>query len=71
LSPLAHLLVGANTWFVGRAQEGLPAMEEVVRLAPMGPIFRWALGYHYALVGRFSDAGREAAWLTENATELP
>jgi TolB-like protein/tRNA A-37 threonylcarbamoyl transferase component Bud32/tetratricopeptide (TPR) repeat protein len=71
LSPLAHLLVGANTWFVGRAQEGIPAMEEVVRLAPTGPIFRWALGYHYALVERFSDAGREAAWLTENATELP
>jgi serine/threonine protein kinase/Flp pilus assembly protein TadD len=71
LSPLAHLLVGANTWFVGRAQEGLQAMEEVVRLAPLGPIFRWALGYHYALVGRFSDAETEAAWLTENAAELP
>ncbi|MEJ2541347.1 MAG: hypothetical protein P8188_15495, partial [Gemmatimonadota bacterium] len=71
LSPLAHLLVGASTWFVGRAPEGLAAMEEAVRLASTGPIFHWALGYHYALLGRFLDAGREAAWLTENAAELP
>lgn len=46
-------------------------MEEAVRLAPMGPIFHWALGYHYALVGRFSEAEREATWLAENAAELP
>jgi serine/threonine protein kinase/tetratricopeptide (TPR) repeat protein len=71
LSPLAHILVGANSWFRGRPQEGLPAMEEAVRLAPMGLIFHWGLGYHYALVGRFSDAEREAAWLAENAAELP
>ncbi len=70
-SPLAQVLVGANSWFRGRAQEGLPATEEAVRLAPMGPIFRWALGYHYALVGRFSEAEREAAWLAEYAAELP
>jgi Flp pilus assembly protein TadD len=70
-SPLAHTLVAANTWFQGRPLEGLPAMEEAVRLAPMGPVFRWALGYHYALVGRFSEAEREAAWLAEHAAELP
>jgi len=70
-SPLAHVLVGANSWFQGRPLEGLPAMEEAVRLAPMGFIFHWALGYHYALVGRFSDAEREAAWLAEHAAEFP
>ncbi|HSM61343.1 MAG TPA: protein kinase [Longimicrobiales bacterium] len=71
LSPLAHALVGSASWFVGRPVEGLPAMEETVRLAPMGPIFHWALGYHYALVGRFPDAEREAAWLGENASAMP
>ncbi|MEJ2205440.1 MAG: hypothetical protein P8170_15180 [Gemmatimonadota bacterium] len=71
LSPLAHVLVGANSWFRGRPLEGLPAVEEAVRLAPMGLIFHWGLGYHYALVGRFSDAEREATWLTEHAAELP
>ena len=71
LSPLAHALVGANSWFLGRPLEGLPAMEEAVRLDPMGFIFRWALGYHYALVGRFSEAEREAAWLGERAAGFP
>ena len=71
LSFMAHALVGANSWFRGRPQEGLPAMEESVRLAPMALIFRWALGYHYALVGRYDDARREARWLVENAAELP
>jgi hypothetical protein len=32
---------------------------------------RCSLGYHYALVGRFGDAAREAAWLTEHAAQLP
>ena len=71
LSPLAHGLVGANSWFLGRPLEGLPAMEEAVRLDPMGFIFRWALGYHYALVGRFSEAEREAAWLAGRAAGFP
>ena len=70
-SPLAQSLVGANSWFQGRPSEGLAAMEEAVRLAPMGPIFHWALGYHYALLGRFPEAAREAGWLVENAAELP
>jgi len=71
LSPLANVLVGANSWFRGRPLDGLPAMEEAVRLDPMGFIFRWALGYHYALVERFSDAEREAEWLAERAAEFP
>jgi serine/threonine protein kinase/tetratricopeptide (TPR) repeat protein len=71
LSPLAHTLVAANSWFRGRALEGLPAMEEAVRLAPMGLIFHWGLGHHYALIGRFTDAEREGAWLAEHAAKFP
>jgi len=71
LSPLAHALVGANSWFTGRPLEGLPSMEEAVRLDPMGFIFRWALGYHYTLVGRVSHAEREAEWLAERAEGFP
>jgi TolB-like protein len=71
LSPLAHILVAANSWFVGDPREGLPALEEAVRLAPMGLIYHWGLGYHYALVGRLSDAEREAAWLAEHAGGFP
>jgi serine/threonine protein kinase/tetratricopeptide (TPR) repeat protein len=71
LSPLAHTLVAANSWFRGRPLEGLPAMEEAVRLAPMGLIFHWGLGHHYALLGRFRVAEREATWLAEHAAELP
>lgn len=70
-SPLAHVLVRANSWFRGRPLEGLPAMEEAVGPAPMGFIFHWALGYHYALVGRFSDAELDAVWLAEHAGAFP
>src|SRR5690606_16070649 len=52
LSPLANVLVAANSWFTGRAQEGLAAQEEALRLAPAGLIFHWGTGYHYMLLGR-------------------
>ena len=71
LSPLANILVGANSWFTGRFSEGLPALEEAVRLAPAGLIFHWGLGCTYALMGRFDDAARQATWLQENAAMLP
>jgi eukaryotic-like serine/threonine-protein kinase len=71
LSALTNALVGSNAWFQGRAAEGVPFMEESVRLAPDGLIFRWALGYHYALVGRGEDAAVQAAWLTERAPQVP
>jgi len=71
LSPLANILVGANCWFNGRFHEGVPALKEAIRLAPAGLIFHWGLGCTYAMVGRFDDAAREAAWLQENAPALP
>jgi serine/threonine protein kinase/tetratricopeptide (TPR) repeat protein len=71
LSPLANILVAANSWFTGRLAEGLPYIEEAVRLAPAGLIFHWGLGNHYALMGRYDDAARQVAWLREHAALLP
>ncbi|HYW30501.1 MAG TPA: protein kinase [Gemmatimonas sp.] len=71
LSPLAHCLVAANTWWTGRFSDGTRYMEEAVRLAPAGPIFRWGLGNHYALLGRYDDAERQVAWLHDNAMHFP
>jgi serine/threonine protein kinase/tetratricopeptide (TPR) repeat protein len=71
LAPLANILVGANSWFSGRLTEGLPYLEEAVRLAPAGLIFHWGLGNHYALMGRYDDAERQVAWLLEHAAQLP
>ena len=71
LAPLANILVAANSWFTGRLAEGLPYLEEAVRLAPAGLIFHWGLGNHYALMGRYADAERQVAWLLEHAAQLP
>ena len=70
LSPLANCLVGANTWWTGRVAEGVAFFEESMRLAPAGLIFRWTLGNHYALLGRYDDAARQAAWLAEHAPDF-
>ena len=71
LSPLANCLMAANTWFSGRLADGLPYIEEAVRLAPAGLIFHWGLGNHYALMGRYDDAARQVVWLREHAAQLP
>ena len=71
LSPLANILVAANTWWTGRFAEGVAYLEEAVRLAPSGVIFHWGLGNHYALLGRYQAAARCAAWLAEHAPQFP
>ena len=71
LAPLANVLVAANSWFSGRLAEGLPFIEEAVRLAPAGLIFHWGLGNHYALMGQYDDAARQVAWLRKHAAPLP
>jgi tetratricopeptide (TPR) repeat protein len=71
LSPLANILVAANSWFTGRLAEGLPYLDEAVRLAPAGLIFHWGLGNHHALMGRYDAAARQVAWLREHAPQLP
>jgi hypothetical protein len=65
------MLAGVASWFVGRPAEGLPPMEQSLALDPDSIIHRWTLGYHYALVGRFADAGIQARWLQERAPLLP
>ena len=71
LSPLANILMAASSWFSGRLADGLPYIEEGVRLAPAGLIFHWGLGNHYALMGRYDDAARQVEWLREHAAQLP
>jgi hypothetical protein len=65
------MLGAASTWFTGEPEKGLALCEESVRLAPESFIHRWCLGYHYALVGRRSDAARHGDWLGERAPQLP
>jgi TolB-like protein/Flp pilus assembly protein TadD len=71
LSPLAHAMVGANAWFTPRPGDGVAYLEQGLRLAPENAIFHWALGYHYALLGRVDDAAQRAEWLSRNAAQLP
>ena len=71
LAPLANVFVAANSWFSGRLAEGLPFIEEAIRLAPAGLIFHWGLGNHYALMGQYDAAARQVAWLREHAAPLP
>jgi TolB-like protein len=70
LSPLANVLVAANAWGTPRPIDGLPYMEEAVRLAPEGPIFHWGLGNTYCLLGRVEDAAEQAAWVATHAPHL-
>ena len=71
LSPLANAAVATNTWWVGRFADGLRFMEEAVRLTPAGLIFHWGLGNHLALMGRYTDAAEQVAWLAEHAPFFP
>jgi tetratricopeptide (TPR) repeat protein len=70
-SPLAGMLAGVTTWFVGRPAEGLESQERSLELEPESFIHRWTLAYHYLLVGRISDAARQADWLRDHAPQLP
>ena len=70
-SALAGMLAGVTTWFVGRPAEGLESQERSLDLEPESFIHRWTLAYHYLLVGRTTDAGRQAEWLHEHAPQLP
>jgi serine/threonine protein kinase/tetratricopeptide (TPR) repeat protein len=70
-SPLAGMLAGVTTWFVGRPAEGLESQERSLELEPESFIHHWTLAYHYLLVGRVSDAARQADWLRDHAPQLP
>ncbi len=70
LSPLANVLVAANAWCTTRPIDGLPYMQEAVRLAPEGPIFHWGLGNTYCVLGRVDEAAEQAAWVAAHAAHL-
>jgi tetratricopeptide (TPR) repeat protein len=71
LSPLGELLAGANTWFVGRAGDGVAHIQRGIALDPESVISHWALGYNYALAGRLVEAEAEAHWMQQRAPRLP
>jgi adenylate cyclase len=71
LSPLANMLAGVATWFIGRAGETLGPAERAVELDPDSLIGRWTLGYFYALIGRLADAAVQSHWLDTHAPNVP
>ena len=71
LSPLAAMLSGVVAWFVGRPAEGLASSERAITLDPENRINRWTLGYHYALLGRWTDAAAQGQWLQQHAPLMP
>jgi len=71
LSPFAHLMRGANTWFVGRGAEGVAHIRTAIEIDPASVISHWALGYNHALAGQLPEAAAEAHWMQERAPQLP
>jgi tetratricopeptide (TPR) repeat protein len=70
LSPFAHAMLCVSQWFSGSIGKHLDAMEHALVLDPENPIVRWALGYTYALMGRFESAGVQAQWMVAHAPDL-
>lgn len=71
LAPFSHLLAGTYLWFVGRAVEGVPLVEQGLAIEPESVISHWGLGYTYAVAGMLAEARREAEWLLNRAPRLP
>ncbi len=71
LSPHAPHLAGIATWFCGRAAEGLDVMVRSDEMDPDSILQRWAVGYHYALIGRPADAALYAEFMRQQAPQMP
>ncbi len=71
LGPNTHLLLGVRHWFVGRPEEAPPHLRRGLDLDPQNRILRWCAGYTEALLGDVLGAAVHAAWLRENAPNLP
>ncbi len=71
LSPFSGAMLCCSEWFAGNLGRHVDAMERARDLDPENAILRWALGYTYALMGRFGDATVQAAWMLANTPELP
>jgi tetratricopeptide (TPR) repeat protein len=59
-----------SEWFSGRIGKNLDAMERALALDPENPIVRWALGYTYALMGRFGAATVQARWMVAHTPDV-
>ena len=71
LSPLSGAMLCCSEWFAGNLGKHVDAMERALALDPTNAILRWALGYTYALMGRFGDAAIQAKWMSTHTPELP
>jgi eukaryotic-like serine/threonine-protein kinase len=71
LSVVAPTLAGVVSWYTGRPAEGLESSQRAVEMDPESLLSHWTLGYHYALLGRFADAGRHATVLAQRAPAIP
>ena len=70
MSPFAHAMLCVSQWFSGSIGKHLDAMERALALDPENPIVRWALGYTYALMGRFDAAAVQAQWMVAHTPDL-
>jgi tetratricopeptide (TPR) repeat protein len=71
LSPFAGAMLCVSEWFSGNIGRHVDALERSRDMDPDNPIINWALGYTYALMGRTSDAARQAGWMRTHAPQLP
>jgi serine/threonine protein kinase len=71
LSPFAGAMLCVSEWFSGNIGRHVDALERSRDMDPDNPIINWALGYTYALMGRASDAARQAGWMRTHAPQLP
>ena len=71
LSPLSGAMLCAAEWFAGNLGKNVDALERSLALDPRNAIVHWALGYTYALMGRFSDAAVQVRWMLTHTPELP
>jgi tetratricopeptide (TPR) repeat protein len=70
LSPFSGAMLCCSEWFSGQLGKHLDALERSVAFDPENPILHWALGYTYALVGRFDDAALHAKWMQDHTPDL-
>jgi tetratricopeptide (TPR) repeat protein len=59
-----------SEWFAGNLGKNVELLERSLSLDPENPIIHWALGYTYALIGRFDDASLRAGWMLAHTPEL-
>jgi serine/threonine protein kinase len=71
LSPLSWMATGVPQWFVGRAEQVIPALQRGLDIDPQNFIIHWCIGYTYALLGRMTDASRHARVLQEMGPDVP